>query len=417
VGTGSVSNLIGTGQTGTADHIIIDRCWIHGTTHDETRTGVSFRGVTDGAVIDSYVNDLHCISSAGACTDAVTIGGGNGSNPTGPWKIVNNFLEASGENILLGGAAATITPADIEIRRNHFFKPLLWMPGVPGFIGGPAGNPFIVKNHIEFKNAQRVLIEANIFENSWGGFSQFGTSIILSPRNQQIKSTSTNVCPTCTVTDITIRYSTISHVGSGMHMSTSVQGTTYALSGARFSIHDIVIDDVDGSKYKGGGTVFKVANGRPTDVLNSVTINHVTGFADPNGTLLAVGDPVVDPKMWGFVFTNNLATAGRYPLWSVYSGTDCSSVKIPTTALPACFSSYAFKNNAIIATPSQFGPSTWPSGNWFPTTASSQFVNYNNGNGGDYHLLSSSPYVNAGSDGKDLGADLNAIATATAGVY
>ena len=42
----------------------------------------------------------------------------------GPFKIVNNFLEASGENILLGGGAATVTPADIEIRHNHMFRGL-----------------------------------------------------------------------------------------------------------------------------------------------------------------------------------------------------------------------------------------------------------------------------------------------------
>ena len=46
-----------------------------------------------------------------------------------------------------------------------------------------------------------------------------------------------------------------------------------------------------------------------------------------------------------------------------------------------------------------------------------QFVNFNNGNGGDYHLLSTSPYKGAATDGKDLGADINAILSMTAGVY
>ncbi len=44
------------------------------------------------------------------------------------------------------------------------------------------------------------------------------------------------------------------------------------------------------------------------------------------------------------------------------------------------------------------------------------FVNYNNGNGGNYMLQSSSPYKNAGLDGKDLGADINAVTAAVAGV-
>ena len=42
----------------------------------------------------------------GLCTDAQAINGGISSNPMGPYKIVNNFLEASGENILMGGVTA-----------------------------------------------------------------------------------------------------------------------------------------------------------------------------------------------------------------------------------------------------------------------------------------------------------------------
>jgi hypothetical protein len=43
----------------------------------------------------------------------------------------------------------------------------------------------------------------------------------------------------------------------------------------------------------------------------------------------------------------------------------------------------------------------------FPQTVSDvDFTDYNNGNGGNYQLLSSSPYKNAGTDGKDLGADI-----------
>jgi hypothetical protein len=54
--------------------------------------------------------------------------------------------------------------------------------------------------------------------------------------------------------------------------------------------------------------------------------------------------------------------------------------------------------------------SKWPVQNFFPANVSDvQFVAYNNGNGGDYHLLPSSPYKNAGRDGRDLGADVDAV--------
>ena len=64
------------------------------------------------------------------------ISGGVSNTQDGPFKIQDNFLEASGEAILFGGGAATLTPADIEITNNHFWKPWQWMPGNPNFIGG-----------------------------------------------------------------------------------------------------------------------------------------------------------------------------------------------------------------------------------------------------------------------------------------
>lgn len=50
------------------------------------------------------------------------------------------------------------------------------------------------------------------------------------------------------------------------------------------------------------------------------------------------------------------------------------------------------------------------------SAASVQFVNYNGGKGGDYHLGPGSPYKNQGTDGKDLGADIDAVNSAITGV-
>src|SRR4029077_3042641 len=144
---------------GTAQSLIFDRLWVHGTAQDETKGGVHLSGTTNVAVVDSYFSDFHCIAMRGSCTDAQAINGGGGGAPGGPYKIVNNFLEASGENIMFGGADATTTPADIEIRHNHLFKPMNWRPGQPNFVGSASNDPFIVKNHFELKNAQRVLFE------------------------------------------------------------------------------------------------------------------------------------------------------------------------------------------------------------------------------------------------------------------
>jgi hypothetical protein len=93
---------------------------------------------------------------------------------------------------------------------------------------------------------------------------------------------------------------------------------------------------------------------------------------------------------------------------------DCAVHDSPLTTFDACFSSYTFAANAIIASPPNY---KWPSGNFFPASAAAvQFVNYNGGNGGDYHLQASSPYKGAGTDGEDLGADVDAVDLAIAGV-
>ena len=416
IGGGIVNSLVSLKPGATADHLIFDRMWLHGTPQDDTNKGMRLGGSTQVAIVDSFFTDLHCTAVTGACTDASAISGGTGDNPMGPYKIVNNFLEASGENLLFGGDEATHTPADIEVRRNHMFKPLIWMSGQAGFVGGLSGKPFIVKNLFELKNAQRVLFEGNILENSWGGFSQAGFAMLLTPKNQAGPN-GTNLCPLCQVTDVTISYSTISHVAGGLLIANILSDNGgIALDGERYSIHDIIIDDIDGSKYKGPGQFAEILQGSGSPLLQNVSITHVTGFA-PH-TLFGVGNNVGNSKMADVTITNNLFSAGIYPVWSTGGTANCAYWDKPITTFNACFASNPFSSNAVITTPASFPASTWPSGNFFPASAATvQFVNYNNGNGGDYHLLPSSPYKAAGTDGKDLGADVDAVLFNIAGVY
>jgi hypothetical protein len=414
-GPNVIYGLIFIRNTFRADHLVFDRLWIHGTPNSDTGHGVHLGGSQYVAVVDSYINDIHCVSISGACVDSQAVGGGVGNLPKGPYQIVNNFLESSGENILFGGGPASSSPADIEIRRNHFFKPLTWMKGTPGFVGGTNGNPFIVKNHLELKNAQRVLVDSNIFENSWGGFSQSGFSIVITPKNQS--SGGSNVCPLCQVTDVTVRYITITHVGAGIRFGNGLSDTGgIPLAGQRYSIHDIVVDDINGTKYLGPGNFAQVTTGPNVPTLKHLQINHVTAF--PPHTMLIIGNPVSNPDMQDFVFNNNLIAAGAFPMWSSGGTNNCASSNVATTILKNCFTPYVFTHNGLIGPSAHFSPSNWPAGNFFPaSTAAVQFANYNGGNGGDYHLVSGSPYKNAGTDGKDLGADINALNSAIVGVY
>jgi hypothetical protein len=399
---------------GQANHVIFDRLWVHGTPQEETVRGMMLGSTRYVAVVDSFFTDFHCVSKTGSCGDAQAIAGGLGDDPMGPYKIVDNFLEASGENIIFGGGAASATPADIQISQNHMFKPLTWMKGQPGYVGGSNGNPFIVKNLLELKNAQRVLVEGNIMENTWGGFSQVGFAIVLTPKNPG----STSVCTVCQVTDVTIRYNAISHVGAGLQIANALSDNgTAALDGQRYSIHDITVDDIDGVKYNGPSEFAQVSVSAGAPLLQNVTINHVTAF--PSNTLLVIGNMVAtSTQMKNFVFTNNIVNAGVYPVWSTGGGpANCAFHDSPLITFTACFSNYTLAANAIIAPPPSAPASKWPGKNFFPQSAAAvRFVNYNGGNGGDYHLQASNPYKHAGTDGKDLGADVDSINSAISGV-
>jgi hypothetical protein len=410
-GTGIVYSLASIAGGGIANNLILDRVWLHGTAQDDTNRGVWLEGGTYISIVDSFLTDFHCVSF---CSDSQAIAGGIGTTPMGPYKITGNFLESAGENILFGGGPATVTPADIQITQNHMFKPLTWMKGQPGYVGAPNGSPFIVKNLLEFKNAQRVLVDGNIMENSWGGFSQVGFGILITPKNQDL--TSGNICPICQVTDVTIRYNSISHVAAGLQIANALAGTAPALSGERYSIHDIVIDDIDGVKFNGPSEFAQVSVEAGAPLLQSVTINHVTAF--PSSTLFLIGNMVgTGSAIKNFAFTNSIVNAGTYPVWSTGGGsTNCAFYDVPLITFNTCFTSSVFSANAIIAPPSG-DPAGWPSPNFFPSsTTAVQFVNYNGGNGGDYHLQSSSPYKGKGTDGKDLGADIDAVNSAIAGV-
>jgi hypothetical protein len=108
-----------------------------------------------------------------------------GSNGPGPYLIANNYLEASGENIMFGGAdpyIANLVPSDITIRQNYISKPLSWR-----------GQAWIVKNLLELKNAQRVTIDGNLIENNWAA-AQPGVAIVLTPRNQDGNSPWSSRC-------------------------------------------------------------------------------------------------------------------------------------------------------------------------------------------------------------------------------
>ena len=398
-----------------ADHVILDRNWLHPGEGAEVGKGVgASRGARMIAVINSYINGMNCVARTGKCTDSTAFSGGNGDLPTGTFKIVNNFLEASGENILFGGAAATVNPADIEIRRNHLFRPLTWKEGEPEYRPAPSGNPYIVKNNFELKNAQRVLFEANLLENSWGGFTQTGFSVLLNPRNQG------NKCPKCQVTDVTIRYSRIRNVAGVMTISnirSDAGGTT--IDGGRYSIHDLIADRVHDKDYSGPGVFLKMLAVDPP--LHDLQMDHITAFVP--GPLMSLTGK--NAKIDNFSLTNSVFSIGsrRPGLASAGGGADNCSGRAQRegaeAVLKECFSNYRFDHNLIITEGGR-----WPSGTIVASPGSAGIRNLKDGVAKDPRLCREkttgcgkvSPGAGAASGGRDLGADVDAVEAALDGV-
>ncbi len=414
-------------HVGDGSNVVFDRMWLHGTARDEVTHGVMLSDSNHVAVVDSYFNDFKCVARTGACSDAQTISGGNDSTSgiAGAYKIVNNFLESSGENILFGGGSSADTPGDIEIRRNHLYKPMSWNPASSTF----AGVRWVVKNHLEFKNVGRVLVEGNVFENVWGGFSQFGAHVLLTPKNQA--QGHQNLCPNCQVSDITFRYNRFITGGQVFQIANGKNGNgAYAKAGSNYSIHDNVAENI---AYRGCYGCTNQYNQMSTgldaplaNTLNNVSITHntfVVGTAVENNPMLnagflGIGGPRsrLQPNM---TISDNIFAGGYYGPWSTGKTTNCAYNRPgPQDKFNACWSNWKFAGNVISNGMDIHQAHNWPSSTTnFPADQSAiGYVNLGNGMGGDYTLAPSSPYKGKASDGTDPGADMATFNEMTDGV-
>src|SRR5438093_815821 len=350
--------------------LIFDRTYIHGNATGNVSRCVGFNSAAS-AVINSYLSACHANGQ-----DAQAIGGWNGP---GPFKIVNNYLEASGENVMFGGADPSIPnliPSDIEIRRNYFFKPLAWR----------ASGAWTVKNLLELKLGRRVLIQGNIFENSWAA-AQAGFAIVIWSVNQEGGAT-------WSVTeDIWFRENIVRHAASGLQLTDRYDNPSSTTQRVRFDNN--LWEDIDGATWGGDGRLFQVASN--TNALRAIKFYHQTGFSD--GTLFTL----VSGTTQQFEFGDNIAARAAYGIHA-----DDAAEGVP--ALNRHTPGWLFAGNLVIAAPT----ASYPTGNSYPASASAVgFVNYG---GGDYRLAASSPYKGTATGGTDPGADFAALLSWTNGV-
>lgn len=273
-------------------------------------------------------------------------------------------------------------PSDIEVRRNYFFKPTSWK-----------SSSWTVKNLFELKNAQRVLIEGNIFENNWMQ-AQVGFAVLFKSVNQDGRA------PWSVTQDVTFRFNKIKNTPAALNLAARPESNP-CIAARRFLIQDNVFDNLNYGQFAGNGRNIQL-NGDLEDVRivhNTCVFNGIDGG---QSAIEFVGVPESR-----FVVLDNIFMAGAWQ-FGVSSGDGRGT---GTAALNYHAPGYDFRRNVILNTVNQH-----PADNFTPSSIGTvQFALYNNGLNGNYRLLSSSPYKNGGTDGRDIGANIDAVESATAG--
>ncbi|MGH9859956.1 MAG: hypothetical protein ACRD5F_08045, partial [Candidatus Acidiferrales bacterium] len=268
--------------------LVVDRCYIHGGSALPARAlrrGVEMH-CAECAVVESYISAIHEVGF-----DSQAIGGWNGP---GPMLIRNNYLEAAGENILIGGASTSIqnmNPSDITIERNHLFKPYTWRVGHASYLG----TRWTIKNLLELKTGVRVLIEGNVLENCWAD-AQVCAAL-------NIKSSNSGGNLWAQTADVTVRYNHILRAEGGALQLQGWNGIFQSQFLERVHVHDNLFED------QGAGTFGGADGGNYTVFSNqtrSIRFEHNTLInAGPNaGQAYVFDSDVTSPNL---PFPNGIA--------------------------------------------------------------------------------------------------------------
>ena len=319
---------------------------------------------------------------------------------------------------ITGSGPYTFTAAQICAPNPPGTCPNTSLISSSGTVIGPA---FSVQNDFEMKNGAGLLLEDNILENSWGGFSQDGYALLLTPKNQG-NASHTGGCPQCYDSDFTVRWNVITGSADGIQVAAVVDDFgNNAIGMERVSIHDIPIDGgFSDAASTGYGLELTFVCGQ---FLNDVTFDHMSWVKVPHSWLLigtSTGTCSPVPTFQRITFTNSIVDAGTLPAGVTNGATGCQNGVAkphdPKPLLDACAVPYTWTDNAVSDFVNTF---TWPTLlNGFTGTAGI-YTNYNSGYGGDYHTTNAvcsggtMCLKNAGTDGKDIGADISLVATET----
>lgn len=337
-------------------NIFIDRCYVHGFDTQDVQRGVSLNSAHT-TISNSYISNVH-----GVGYDSQAIGGWNGP---GPFQIINNHLEAAGENIMFGGAdpaSEEMIPSNILIRDNYFFKPKSWKVGDPSY----AGKHWTVKNLLELKNAKDVTIDRNYFENTWTD-GQAGIPILFTVRNQE------GTAPWSIVEDVQFTNNIVEGGEGGINFLGTDNEKPSKVSSVALIENNLFFD------LRG---IFLTMNG-----FHKVSMIHNTHIQTGN-IMILYGKIAED-----FVYRDNLTI--RHPKGYGVFG---DGIGEGSVALQKFTPRVEFRNNVLAGA----DRSIYPKDNFYPSIEKVGFVNFAQG---DYRLNATSSFRKSASDGTPVGAD------------
>ena len=333
-------------------HLVFDRCYIRSTGLKKARRGFGLNS-GDTTISNSYISGF-----AGEGDETQGICGWNGP---GPFKIINNYIEGGGQNIMFGGAdpaVPNLVPSNIEIRRNFLYKPREWF--------GQA----TIKAMIELKNARKVVIDGNVIES--GGLVG---AFVLTVRNQS------GTAPWSTLEDITITNNIVRHSNTGF----SILGQ-------------------DNYKPSQQAKRIRIANNLLVDIVPDYSAVFMIGCCGntitvENNTVQQTGNVMTcyGNNHSNFVFRNNIIQFNEY-------GFVCPQ----NLMTPDSRGNTIVDNRRIIAV--HGFPQNLPKGNSVVSSLDDiGFVNYAEG---DWRLTPQAQAKRKGVDGKAVGVDFDALGAA-----
>ena len=248
------------------------------------------------------------------------------------------------------------------------------------------GTVWTVKNVFELKAGERVLVDGNVIENCWLQ-GQNGIAVLFTPRSQD--GTSDGI----EIRDVLFTRNLVRHAGGALNiLGYDNNGTTGQTR--NITIRDNVFSDISAARWGGNGRLLLIGDEPRDIVLDHNTVDH-------DGSIIVAygGNLGAERQILGFVLTNNLFRHNEYGIIGSSRGVGNDTLN-------------AFFPNAVVLRNTFAGGNSgqYPANNEFPTVPfwQSQFVNYS---GANYALVSGSPYIGTGTDGKNLGADVNAVTT------